>query len=55
MGYDDINKGDDNDSDNDNNINSCDDDNNINYALKGKRTFIHIKCYNSFNNQIQLS
>jgi len=44
MGYDDINKG--NDSDN---------DNNINYALKGKRMFIHIKCYNSFNNQIQLS
>ncbi len=39
MDYYDINKGDDDDSD----------------ALKGKRTFIHAKCYNSFNNQIQLS
>ncbi len=35
--------------------NDIGEDNNINYALKGKRTFIHTKCYNFFNNQIQLS
>ncbi len=39
MDYNDINKGNDNNSD----------------ALKGKRTFIHTRCYNFFNNQIQLS
>ena len=53
MDYDDINKGDNNDSDD----NSDDGNNNDNYddnELKGKRTFIHTKFYNSFNNPVKL-
>ena len=50
MDYDDINKGDNNDSDDDDNSNVNYDDN----ELKGKRTFIHTKFYNSFNNPVKL-
>ncbi len=53
MDYDDINKGDNNDSDD----NSDDGNNNDNYddnELKGKRTFIHTKFYNSLIIQFYL-